>query len=160
MSRQFIRTGRPRNGKPYHYTQCGLDDVYLLNGYERHTTPYGEGTTIEDAEGLHNAIAANIVRNKGHLRGKEIRFLRKLMDLTQADLSVLLGVNVQSVARWEKEQSEVNGAADKVIRLLYLGHRDGNIDVYELIKEMSCLDVKNGVPQYFEETGDGWKTAA
>ena len=40
----------------YHYTGCGLDNIYLANGFERKVTPYGEGVSIADADGLHEAI--------------------------------------------------------------------------------------------------------
>ena len=88
--------------EPYHYTQCGLDDIYLLNGYQRHETPYGHGVTIEKAEQLQHAIAENLCDNKAFLTGKEFRFLRKLMNLTQAEVAGYFACSVQAVARWER----------------------------------------------------------
>jgi DNA-binding transcriptional regulator YiaG len=148
--------------KPYRYTQCGLDDVYLLNGYHMRETPYGAGVAIQDVEDLHRAIAEHLVKNKPLLNGKEIRFLRKLIDLTQAELALLLGCNVQTVARWEKGQSEVNGPADKMIRVLYLAHSEGRPmhDLIKIIQELSQLDSPQGGMCVFEETDDGWRKAA
>jgi putative transcriptional regulator len=33
----------------YHYKESGLDDIFLVNGYHIHKTPYGEGVAINSA---------------------------------------------------------------------------------------------------------------
>lgn len=156
---QYALRGRKMAPEPYHYTQCGLDDVYLLNGYKRHKTPYGEGVAIENVQDLHEAIARHLCLNKAFLNGKEFRFLRKLMDLTQAEVAVYLGCDVQSVARWEKGQTEINGAADKLLRVLYAGSRHFNIEAADLVKKLAELDTRMSDRQLFEETEEGWKAA-
>lgn len=40
----------------YHYTFGGLQDVYLVNGFEIKRTPYGEAVSFVDGEGLERAI--------------------------------------------------------------------------------------------------------
>jgi len=82
--------------EPLHYTECGLDDVYLVSGYERETTPYGDGIIIRDLDNLHKAIGIYLVQEKKVLNGKEIRFLRKQMDLTQSELSRYFGLSVST----------------------------------------------------------------
>jgi putative transcriptional regulator len=160
MTQAYAVKGKKRASRPYHYTQCGLDDVYLLNGYKRHQTPYGAGVTVEDVEGLHEVIAKHVSLNKALLSGKEFRFLRKLLDLTQAEVAGFLACDVQSVARWEKGKTDINGAADKLMRILYLSSRHAGIDAAELIKKIAALDTKIVDQQMFEDTPDGWKAAA
>jgi len=160
MTQHYAVRGRKKASEAYHYTQCGLDDVFLLNGYKRHQTPYGSGITVENVEGLHEAIAAHLCRNKAFLSGKEFRFVRKLLDLTQAELAVFLGCDAQSIARWEKGKTEINGAADKLVRVLYLASRLGVMDAAELIRKISALDAKITDRQVFEDTPEGWKAAA
>lgn len=80
----------------------------------RDQTPYGRGISIEDVEVLHMAIAHALVEEKPSLSGPEVRFIRKLLELTQTQLAALLGVEDQSVRRWEKlarvpKQSGCNG---------------------------------------------------
>ena len=41
---------------PYRYAACGLDNVYLLNGYELYQLSDGEGVSVRDLEDLHRAI--------------------------------------------------------------------------------------------------------
>ena len=87
-----------------HYTSCGLDNVYLLNGYSVVKTRRGIVTRIEDPQGLHVAIGACLVRQKKGLTGKELRFLRHELGLSQPALATLLGESAQSVARREKNR--------------------------------------------------------
>ena len=157
--RAFARSGQPEASQPLHYMQCGLDDVYLMNGYTRHETPYGGGVSVEDVDGLHHAIARNIIRHKGLLGAKEIRFLRKLMGFTQADLARKLRCDTQSVARWEKGQTEVNGASDLCIRAFYIGRESQDVNLLELADELAGLNITD-FPQYFTDTDEGWQAAA
>ena len=67
----------------YHYTECGLDDVYLLNGFQFHETPYGPGVSIHDVDGLHRAIVLSLCESQRSLTGNEVRFIRKQLEQTQ-----------------------------------------------------------------------------
>jgi len=160
MTRAFALSGKAKAHKPYHYTQCGLDDVFLLNGVSEHDTLYGSGVSVYNVEGLHKAIAMNIVCNKAMLNGREMRFLRKLMDLTQAELAGWLGVNVQTVARWEKGQSEISGPADKLMRLLYLASEFTDVKVLEQVRALAELDAGGRERQEFEVSEKEWRSAA
>ncbi len=160
MTQAYAVKGRRKASQPYHYTQSGLDDVYLLNGYKSQETPYGKGVRIENAEQLHEAIATWLCLNKAFLNGKEFRFLRKLMDLTQAEVATFLKCDAQSIARWEKGQTEINGAADTLMRVLYMQSRKMETDAAELIKRVAELNGRLDDKQVFEETSDGWKAAA
>lgn len=108
------------NGQLYHYTMCGLENVYLENGFDIHETDYGRGVAIHRANMLDAAIANAVVRNTAPLTGKEFRFLRGQLDKTQLEMAGLLGYDTQTVARWEKGEHPVNPAADRLMRVLYL----------------------------------------
>ena len=60
----------------YHYTDSGLDNIYLQNGYVRHKTAYGEGVSIQNTEALHKEIGRWLVSLPKPLNGAELRFLR------------------------------------------------------------------------------------
>lgn len=101
-----------------HYTMCGLDYVYLRSGYRTHETEYGPGVSIERADALDRAIAIHVVASYSRLRGQEVRFLRSLMDWSQAQLARFLGVKRITVARWESAlDTPIPGPADRVIRI-------------------------------------------
>jgi putative transcriptional regulator len=106
----------------YHYTECGMDNIYLVNGYSFVDAPRGRQVKIKDVDGLHDAIGKMLVAEKKNLNGKEIRFLRHEMLMSQATLAHLLEVDEQTVARWEKSKTEIPKPAEALIRLLYREH--------------------------------------
>ena len=63
----------------YHYNECGLDNVYLENGY---TVEYEDGeefVSFDDFEGIHRAIAKAICEQSSWLSREQFKFLRKEM---------------------------------------------------------------------------------
>jgi DNA-binding transcriptional regulator YiaG len=115
--------GRKRNMKNetmYHYTECGLDYVYLADGFKVHETAYGPAIEIENADALDRVIAATIIGAQKSFTGQEVRFLRGLMDMTQVELGRLLGKDAQTIARWEKDKSEIPSLEDRALRQIYL----------------------------------------
>lgn len=113
--------GREPEGEPLHYTACGLDDVYLVNGFSRGVEDGEEYVTIEDMDALWKAIGLHLVTHKKVLAPKEIRFLREHMEFTQAELGEKMRVSDQSVARWEKGATDaIPGPADFLLRVLFL----------------------------------------
>lgn len=147
--------------EPLLYSECGLDDVYLLGGYERVETPHGAGIVVKDLDDLHKAITLYLVSEKKVLSGKELRFLRKQLDLTQAELGRRFRLSDQQVARWEKEQCEISGPADLLLRLLCAKHV--GVDVDEALDQIERL-IERDTPVdervVFTQTRDGWRKAA
>lgn len=120
MTDNFILTGEEITKEPYRYRACGLDGIYLLNGY--HVEDHDDEThvSVSDVDGLHQAIGRHLVVHRKGLSPKEVRFLRNTMNLTQAELAERLGNNSQSVARWEKGECEMPGTAEKLLRAIFL----------------------------------------
>lgn len=106
----------------YHYTQCGLDNVWLLNGYhEEDLGEYGTTMVIEQADQLERVIALHLAKQDRPLTGQEFRFLRVMLDLSQTYIGRRLGKDYQSVARWESDiYKPVPRFADASIRARYL----------------------------------------
>lgn len=142
------------------YKGCGLDDVYLLGGHETVKTNHGEGIVIRDMDGLHRAIGEFLATQKKELSGKELRFIRKEMDLTQAELGRLIGLSSQQVARWEKSQQPISGPADFLLRKLYLEHIKGSISLIELVKELEETAQPASDEHVFTESGGCWRAVA
>ena len=98
----------------HHYRECGLDNIFLLNGFTVRETRHGRAVSIEDIDGLHRAIGTHLAKEKRMLTGAELRFLRVELGLSQKLLGMLLGKTAQTVARWEKGQSRIDGTADRM----------------------------------------------
>jgi putative transcriptional regulator len=160
MNRKVLRIKGETDGEPLQYTLCGLDDVYLLSGWKRVQTPYGDGITIKDVDGLHRAIGLNLVRQKKALSGPEIRFLRKEMGLTQEELGERVCKSGQQIARWEKGQSEISGSAELLLRVLYLQHLGEHPLLAEIVKHLRAIEDRGNQKQVFKPTRDGWQAIA
>ncbi len=106
--------------KKYHYTECGLDNVYLINGFDEMEFDGETVYAVHDTDGLHQVIGEGIINKTRLLSGQEIRFLRKEIGLSQKDLGKVLGKTDQTVANWEKNKGYVQSQAeDIIIRMTY-----------------------------------------
>lgn len=106
----------------YHYTESGLDNVCLTNGFEFVDRPGGCCLRIRDIDDLHEAIARQLIARKKHLPGKDVRFLRQELLMSQGILAKLLGMSRQTVIRRENGERDIPRPADVLIRLLFGAH--------------------------------------
>lgn len=147
---------------PYHYTESGLNNIYLLNGYKVIDTPRGKSISVHDIDGLHKAIGWFLISSRRDLSGDEIRFLRHEMLMSQDTLARLLGVSEQAVRRWERGKIDIPKPSESLLRLLYKEHindRDGSVSA--MLKKIADLEEKiNGNKILFKDTPKGWKSAA
>jgi len=77
-----------------------------------------EVLTIQNINGLHKAIVHGIVGSNGAMDGKELRFLRTEMGLTQAEMGKILQKEALTVGRWERGETPLDPNADTIIRLV------------------------------------------
>ena len=124
----------------YHYTDGGLKNVWLFNGYIVRNTPYGQAVSIEDLDGLCVAICLALVKKQSLLSGAEFRYVRSagLMQ-SQAGLASMLGNNEQAIARWEKS-GKVPRWADKLIRVFYLARIEGGTPIAAAIESINTIE--------------------
>lgn len=142
----------------YHYTDGGLRNVWLANGYTKQKTPFGEGVAIQDIGGLTCAICTMLTRRAGVLTGAELRYLRTAgMLLSQPALGKLMGTDGQSVARWEKT-SKVPRWADKLARLLYLAHADGSVPIRRAVERIQTVERLTNQRIVIEELDGRWRS--
>jgi len=142
----------------YHYTESGLRNVWLANGYKIRNIDGEDAVAIHDVDQLHRVIGGSLA-NKPHLTGTELRFLRKEIGLSQAKLAELLGSTEQTVSLWERGR-RMPKAYDRLIRAIYLESSDGNVKIREMIDRLIDLDNKDSGRIVFEDVGSGWRKAA
>lgn len=144
-------------GAAYLYKECGLDDVVLLNGY---SFDRDGNLSIIDIHGLHKAIAQSRVFSSHKLKGKEIRFLRHILDWSQKCLGDVLGVDYQSVHRWETGKNKITKTADKFLRGYVYEYLNGNARMIDLVNQISDLDNDRDINKVeFSHSTRGWKAA-
>lgn len=104
----------------YHYTECGLDNVFI-EGMEAVVDDAGETVyEIPNINQLHRVIAYAIVDQDAAMSPKELRYLRTELGLTQAELAKVVHTDEQTVRRWEQGKCPVNSSSEIVIRMLAL----------------------------------------
>jgi DNA-binding transcriptional regulator YiaG len=145
----------------HHYTECGLDNVFLGSGVTLGVEPgYGQTFAIEKMAGLHRAIADSLISQARTLNGAEFRFLRLELDLSQRRLAEMLSTNEQSVAKWEKarEKPVANRSADRLLRLIFANSRRDSTSelarLFEIITETDTLMDDEQIQ--LELDPDGW----
>ncbi len=142
----------------YQYTESGLRNVWLQDGYAVQKTPYGKGVSIHDVEELHKLIGRSLA-NKSKLTGAELRFLRKELGLSQSVLGRLVGTSEQSVSLWER-RGAIPKASDRLVRLIYLEKIGGNVRILELVERLSSQDRDVRQKMKFANSAGHWKEAA
>ena len=142
----------------YHYTESGLQNVWLENGYRTKKTADGIAVAISDADQLH-ALIGRTLAMRPHLTGAGLRFLRKELGLSQHRLGELVGAKVDSVSLWERK-GQIPKSADRIIRAVYLEHLDGNANITALIQSLIDMDAQPEEKLVFTDTDAGWRMAA
>ena len=144
----------------YHYRTCGLDNIYLVNGFNEIDYAGQTAVSIHDLDGLHREITQSLINKSEGFSGREFRYLRIELDLSQAALGKLFGVSDQAIAKWEKEQSSIPTSAELLIRA-YADDKllNGRRKVAAMIENLAGLNSKDMEKLEFQETDDGWESA-
>jgi DNA-binding transcriptional regulator YiaG len=143
----------------YRWDDMGLKNIWLANGYRLHDTPYGKGVSFEDVEGLTRAVCIALARKPGKLTGTELRYLRQVgLGMSQPSLGKVLGVDAQSVARWEKS-GKLPKWANRMVRLVYEAHADGNTAIRRVVERINDVDRLVNRRIVLEQTSKhGWQS--
>lgn len=152
----------------YHYTECGLDNIYLANGYKISKIKNGdEEIFIHDIHGLHKAIGKILIFKQGLLAASEIKFIRTTLDLSQSSLGRLLGLDYQSILGWEKNKTPISKTADRLLRIIFYSYLNFEKDgaIYDKINEIADLDAESAASLdtnkiTLKEVTDEWRMVA
>ena len=70
----------------------------------------------------------------------DLRYIRNAgMNLSQPALGKLMDIDTQSIAQWEKS-GKVQRLADKLVRLLYDGHAQGNEPIRRVMERIKTVE--------------------
>lgn len=125
----------------YQYTESGLRNVWLRNGYTLTDTPYGPAVAVQNLHGLIRAIISALVQKTSTLTSPEIRYLRHYLDVSQKDFAKFVGVQEQTVSLWERSKQRIPKSADIVLRALAAeALSGGKLQFRELLDAISRKD--------------------
>lgn len=140
--------------KSYHYTECGLPNVHLKNGYTLEIIDGEEYLSIDDMNGLHNAIGSQVVDKNQGLTGDEFKFLRLQFNQSRRVLGELLGIDQQTVGRWEKEETAIPKTVDATMRQLFLELLNEDSNLSYLLEKLADREAKTLMSEIILEEKD------
>jgi putative transcriptional regulator len=141
----------------FHFTDGGLRNVWLTNGFVERNTPYGKATSFHDLDGLINAICLALAKKPGKLTGAEFRYIRSAMLLSQKSLGHMIGYSEQAVAKWEKF-GKVPKAVDFVIRMIYVNKTSGDAKISAMVDMLNILDKISNTKIVISESNARWES--
>lgn len=113
-------TAKVKKDRKYHYTESGLENVYLENIDVRVCEKCHQATPIiPHILKLHASIGQAIALQPYPLSGAEIRFLRKHLGLKAKEWAAFVHVDHTTLSRWENGEQKIGPQSDALIRLLY-----------------------------------------
>lgn len=105
--------------KPFHFADCGLDNVYLI-GIRYFEEPDGRLVAeIPALKRLMQSIARDVVRSPLDLTGEQIRFLRKRLGKKGTEYCRYLGIEPETLSRMENGKQAISSQVQKLARLSY-----------------------------------------
>jgi len=120
------------------YKYLALPGVTLVNVAISRCSHCGEEeVAIPRIAQLHRLIANALIRKKARLNGPEVRFLRKFLDWTSAQLAERFGVAAETVSRWEHGKEPIGPTADRLLRLCVARHTNAVDYPLELMSAVS-----------------------
>jgi DNA-binding transcriptional regulator YiaG len=124
--------------KMFHYTACGLDNVWLESGFVSKETKYGPAFAVQDADQLHKLLAIKLIDKPCRLAGQEFRFLRTQLGLSQESLAKLFDVSENAVSLWERKNA-VPVTCDKWLRVCVLVKFAGKTKLSDAIERIKTV---------------------
>lgn len=104
----------------YQYTECGLDDVWLEGIELLICDECGSiNPVLPKVLQLHAIISQAIIHDPAPLSGDKIRFLRKELGIKAKDWASYIGVEPETLSRWEKGNQLIGTQSDLLIRAVY-----------------------------------------
>jgi putative zinc finger/helix-turn-helix YgiT family protein len=107
-----------RSVRPEHIEDLGGVVVKILNAVAvlRCGNCGDEMTAIPDIEGLGRAASIARALCPARLEGREVRFIRHAMDMTQKEFAAAMELSPEHVSRWENDHAGIGGASEKLVR--------------------------------------------
>ncbi|MEW6213247.1 MAG: hypothetical protein AB1631_33430 [Acidobacteriota bacterium] len=104
--------------EPYHYTESGLPNVYLVNveAY-RCEQCQSEIASIPRPGQLHILLVNMILAKPGAMTGDELRFVRKALKMTPKEFADLLAIHPQTIMDWQSAKS-LSKRDDSLVRFV------------------------------------------
>ena len=101
---------------------------------------------------LQRFVFQGLIHKPQPLTGKELRFMRKFLEMTTTEFGEKLGVSHAAIVKWEKEQAQISPAQEPYIRLFLCEcFRDSELlRIYREIRPEMLAKAEHGKPSLFQ----------
>lgn len=149
---RFVKTS-----EDYLYTESGLSNVVLAN-IDVFVCEHCANKLVEIPRiaKLHRAIAYELVKQKERLRPEEIRFLRQYLGRSSTDFADLMGVEIESVSRWENGKVQMSTPHERFLRLMVMHEEPTTEYPLDELKSVAEAPPKKGNQHRLVASGSGW----
>lgn len=129
----------------YHYKECGLDNVILIQVPALRCKACQTVTAdIPKPLELHALLTERIFSKPYRLSAKEVRFMRTQLGYSQAGFAKRIDRDVSALNRVENEKSPVSDDLDRQVRMVYLKEKEKPMRAYEELDALiSAKEVRN-----------------
>jgi DNA-binding transcriptional regulator YiaG len=107
-----------------------------------------EMVAIPDMDGLGRATSISRALNPVRLSGREVRFLRRVLDMTQVEFASAMDLAPETVSRWETDARGIGGGCEKLVRhnICALLYKDAKGRPYDpaVIANMRVVELPEG----------------
>jgi len=131
--------------KDYTFIESGLDNVILRNTEVDVCPNCGDSPRIYRINDVFLTIAASLIAKPFELSGREVRFLRKFLEVSIEDFARKLGVDRSHLSRVENGALAVSRQTDRLVRMIVLLHRP------DLLEKLAALNDRATVLKRLEE---------
>ncbi len=102
----------------YHCPACGEELVRLPSVFK-----------------LNTLIGLKLIDKSSLLNGKEVKYLRKNLQMRSKELAEIMGVDQATISRWESGKQNLSPSNDRFLRLIYTEFKKFDKDiVFDLLK--------------------------
>jgi len=128
-----------------HTEDLGGVVVKVLNAVQvfRCANCKSEIVAIPDSEGLQRAAAISRALNPVRLAGREVKYMRRVLDMKQTEFAEAMDLTAETVSRWENDAKGVGGVRHNVCGLLYKATRGRSYDP-SIIARMRFVKLPEG----------------
>lgn len=97
---------------------------------------------------LQKVVFEGLIHKPFPLTGKEIRFMRKFLELSTVDFAKKLGISHATVVKWEKEQAKISAIQESYLRIFLLELLKDNelLNLYKEIRPEKLAEARNIKP--------------
>lgn len=143
----------------HRFKESGLDNVILKGVKLYRCVECGESIyDYGDLNQLNRVIAEALLRKKGTLTGKEIRYLRSYVGYSSEMFARILGFDKTSWSRIENERSKISNQVNMSVRWAVAGKlADRDYDIHDLVIAVENEEFVNFNNVHFKAARGGWQ---